>query len=324
MHIPEEQKIANGELAEKTPIVESPAVRFGRAIREAREHAGYTIERVALSSRISLGLLKSLEEFRADRLPGRAFVRGFVRNLCKLYQIDSTEMLLLAEEAMGKDASDAKPQPLKKEDPKWDLSQEHKPWRSRKIRRAGALFIARHFQLVPLLSFVVILGVFGAGFFYMIKLLTGIPDGMSSAKSVGQAITSELNEVTRKAQGIRFKSDLAPGVASTLSLPRVVEPQAASVVFFAGGAAPQHLEIKANEAARLEIQKDGDALVGLQLEPKNHLVMFSDHAEIFMRNPKSVQLSLDGRNIDPVVRSGQTMRITFKKFPQIKQKKSKI
>ena len=321
MQINEEQKVVSAASGEKPWTEESLTARFGRVVREAREQAGYTIERVALASRISLGLLKALEEGRADRLPGQVFVRGFIRNLCKLYQIDPTDMLLLADEAMGKDAFDPKPQPLKKEDPKWDLTHEHRHWRSRKIRRASALFIARHFQLVPLLSFLLILGLTVTGFLYMIKILAGIPDGLFSARSVGQAITSELSG--ERVVETTIQKDSATRTAAGTAVTKTLDSLPSSTVFFAGKS-PQYLEIKANEPVAVEMQRDGGAFVGMQLEPKNHRVMFNDRAELLIHNAKSVQLSLDGKILDPTVNSGQTMRITFKKIPQIKQKTRKM
>ena len=322
MQTPENPKTMPTEFRPKPAAEENSVKVFGTAMREARERAGYTIERVALASRISLNIIKALEEMRPEQLPGQAFVRGFVRNLCKLYQLDPTEMLQLADEALTGHAFDAKLQPLKKDDPKWDLTHEQKPRRSKRIRRAGALFIARHFQLVPLVSFVVVLGVVLSGFFYLIKLLAGIPEGSFWARNVRQAISEDLSPSTKKSFLPARKN---PGVINRMAVPaaKIAEPLPSSVIFFSG-ISPQHLEIKANEAARVEMQKDDDGLVGLQLSPSNHVVTFSDHADLLIRDAAAVQLSLDGRNLDPKVGGGKGMRISFKKIPQIKQKKSKF
>lgn len=77
------------------------AKRFGDSLRESREAAGFTIERVAIATKISLPFIQALELGELHRLPGSVFARGFIRNLCKVYQKDAASSLEAFERALG-------------------------------------------------------------------------------------------------------------------------------------------------------------------------------------------------------------------------------
>lgn len=71
----------------------NPISEFSRSLRFLREKAGYSIERASISTRISLEFINSLESGQFDNLPGKVFGRGFIKNLCKIYDSDASEIL---------------------------------------------------------------------------------------------------------------------------------------------------------------------------------------------------------------------------------------
>lgn len=78
-----------------TPLVTVPpaAARAGADLREARERLGLSLQAVALSLRIRLPHLESLEEGRISTLPGNAYALAFVRTYANFLGLDAEEMV---------------------------------------------------------------------------------------------------------------------------------------------------------------------------------------------------------------------------------------
>lgn len=53
---------------------------FGTQLKQARESRGMSLQQVAASTKISVGVLQALERGDFARLPGGIFSRGFVRS----------------------------------------------------------------------------------------------------------------------------------------------------------------------------------------------------------------------------------------------------
>jgi len=53
---------------------------FGTQLKQARESRGMSLQQVATSTKISVGVLEALERGDFSRLPGGIFSRGFVRS----------------------------------------------------------------------------------------------------------------------------------------------------------------------------------------------------------------------------------------------------
>jgi cytoskeleton protein RodZ len=69
--------------------VPSPAAAgAGEWLRRSREEAGLSIDAVAQQLKLAPRQVKALEEGSFEDLPGRTFVRGFVRNYARLLKLD--------------------------------------------------------------------------------------------------------------------------------------------------------------------------------------------------------------------------------------------
>lgn len=66
----------------------------GRALREARERLGYTLDEVERATRIRARHLEALEAGDLDRLPSPVHARGFLRNYADFLGLDSDDLLL--------------------------------------------------------------------------------------------------------------------------------------------------------------------------------------------------------------------------------------
>ena len=61
----------------------------GAALRAAREAAGLSADAVAQQLKLHPRQVRAIEEDDYGRLPGRTFVRGFVRNYARLVNLDA-------------------------------------------------------------------------------------------------------------------------------------------------------------------------------------------------------------------------------------------
>lgn len=66
---------------------------IGVLLRRQREARGLTLNAIALRTKIRSGLLEALEAGRYDRLPGEAYVKGFIRCYARALEIDDRWIL---------------------------------------------------------------------------------------------------------------------------------------------------------------------------------------------------------------------------------------
>jgi cytoskeleton protein RodZ len=80
-----------------TPGPEAPYVppSAGAELRAAREAAGLTIDEVAQQLKLAPRQVRALEDDDYAKLPGRTFVRGFVRNYARFLELDPDAVLAL-------------------------------------------------------------------------------------------------------------------------------------------------------------------------------------------------------------------------------------
>ena len=67
---------------------ETPPAMAGAQLRAARESAGMTIDAVAQQLKLAPRQVKAIEDGDFKELPGRTFIRGFVRNYARLVHLD--------------------------------------------------------------------------------------------------------------------------------------------------------------------------------------------------------------------------------------------
>jgi len=80
------------------PFAAQPA---GALLRAGREAAGLSIATVAQQLKLAPRQVTALEESDFARLPGRTFVRGFVRNYARLLRLDADVVLSALPEAIA-------------------------------------------------------------------------------------------------------------------------------------------------------------------------------------------------------------------------------
>lgn len=87
--------------AERQPVEAKPGT--GWMLVEARERLGLSIPDVARQLRLSTRQVEALEADDYARLPGKTFLRGFIRNYAKLLQLDPEPLLAGCRDEQPKD-----------------------------------------------------------------------------------------------------------------------------------------------------------------------------------------------------------------------------
>lgn len=81
------------ELISEEPIPSVARESLGVKLSRAREAQNMSVADVAHTLRLSVRQIEAIEADDHDRLPGRTFVRGFVRNYARLVNLDPDNML---------------------------------------------------------------------------------------------------------------------------------------------------------------------------------------------------------------------------------------
>ena len=74
-------------------VAPEPGMSTGARMRDARIAAGLSIDAVAQQLKLAPRQVKALEDDDFALLPGRTFVRGFLRNYARLVRLDADEIL---------------------------------------------------------------------------------------------------------------------------------------------------------------------------------------------------------------------------------------
>ncbi len=88
---------ANGaaESAGVTQSVEASAVQAGQLLRQAREAAGVHLEALAVTLKVQVHTVESLEAGRLDELLDVVFARGLASSICRVLKVDAAPVLAL-------------------------------------------------------------------------------------------------------------------------------------------------------------------------------------------------------------------------------------
>ncbi len=92
-----DQKMAGNELNDinSASVVQS----VGHLLRRARTARGMSIDDVSRQLRLSTQQIEAIEKENFEKLPGRTFLRGFIRNYANLVQLDPIPLLQLIPES---------------------------------------------------------------------------------------------------------------------------------------------------------------------------------------------------------------------------------
>lgn len=78
---------------------------IGNALKLVRQQKGYSLEDVSKATKISISVLKSIEENNFSALPNGIFTRGFIKSICKFLEIEDEKLLTEYDKYSSNDKS---------------------------------------------------------------------------------------------------------------------------------------------------------------------------------------------------------------------------
>ncbi len=94
----------------------STNLQIGTYLRDLRTKANIDLDSIANKSKISLKVLKKLEDNLLDELPSKTYVKGFVKSYCSIIKIDPSEALSILDKDYETITPDSNQQKLEKTD----------------------------------------------------------------------------------------------------------------------------------------------------------------------------------------------------------------
>ena len=83
------QPLVSHELAQKYWSPNKSYNMFGHRLRDFRERCNISLTTVHERTKISLSILNLIEEDQVEKLPAAIYLKGFIRELLKLYTLEN-------------------------------------------------------------------------------------------------------------------------------------------------------------------------------------------------------------------------------------------
>jgi cytoskeletal protein RodZ len=332
--IDNEQAESNKPLEGKAPVDERP---FGAMLRAAREQSGFTIERAAMATRISPPFVEALEKGDLAQLPGAVFGRGFIRNLCKVYGVDSTEILAAFDRSVnppvpgkGKEkdkekdvvSPSARDEKRHQQLKKGVLLIQSNEWKG----RIKALTPHHYLRAKPLLLLVAAV-VVGAIVINQVDIAT-----RDSQSELAQTqVRSEIPAVPAASN----EAAVAPAADTTAAVSTPVAPAATPA---ASAVAEQAAAVAGDEEETLEggtlvelnvkspvvvkIARDSGKEIKGELAPNNYRYRFKEQLRFYVEDSSAVEIFFKGQRVPTSTVKGEPKRITFQSAESALAKKA--
>lgn len=265
---------------------------FGASFREAREQAGFSIERAAMSTRISAGFIEALENHNFKILPGDIFGRGFVRNLCRAYGCDSKALVIAYDQAVAGQLIETNQEPVRDNKPKnFRLNEDRRPsFDSGNFQRSASK--AWNFARPVAIAVPVLLGILWLS-------QTAYQSWKSSDKDEPIAETAAVAP--------------APVVTPVVETPApvVAAPVVAEVPAVVRGAGIESLDLVVKSPVQVRIGRDKDKQVIETLQPNTYRFQFDEQLRLLVDDMSSVDLKFKGQLVPNKGVKGEKRYMTF-------------
>lgn len=279
---------------------------IGFMMQDAREKAGYSIERAAMSTRISPAFIEALEQERFEVLPGAIFGRGFIRNLCRAYGSDPEAMIRAYDLALTQKAHpEGSPQSREKPSGNHIKVKEalafvgEAEWKSR-VRESVSNYYNKGKPYL-LIAPVVVLGIYAAQAIYNRKEVAVAPAPEMTAESIAETPSAPAPAATT-AQGTP-----AP-VETPAAAPQPAKEQFTGVV---RGEGSEAIEIYVKEAVNVGITRDRDRQTSESMRPGSYKLQFNEQLKLYVEDMSAVEIRFRGQSIPNRGVKGERRFMTF-------------
>lgn len=309
---------------------------LGETLKAERLRQGLTLEHISKQTRISLNILRTLEEGDFDRIGTPLLIRSFVRNYCAALQIDAEP--LLEDHLVEISAYDQQQQGL----------QSYRRWALASGRRRGK-------GMLVALFLILVAGAAGFVTMHVIQKKAQAPGNQFVGRDINpqEEIPADLSQSVASApkKGGQIttapipKQSVAPAVpakppaasesqAQSQPAPTATaapaQPPAQAVEAVPSGPGPSsvstnvqppaapppiqghRLKVEAVQKVWLQVKIDGKTTHSVLLEPGDKRQWEAQTSmRILLGNAGGVQMQWDGQPLRSLGRSGQVVRLTL-------------
>jgi transcriptional regulator with XRE-family HTH domain len=293
---------------------ESARISFGKKLKERREKACVSKRSLAQATRISIPFIVALENGEIDKLPGRIFGRGFIKNICKIIEADSEEFLQLYESCWECEKVVTSYVSAKSVLPKKKIKQKIKVAEllSKIEINKSAIPKLPSFKNISTRDRATIASI-GAG--AAVISIIWVSVNFVSDKSL---VKAELPVVSQTEKGASLTTPtpqiikeifIAPVAAKDITeeekIAAVIKEQPVQVL-------EQFVEIRVESPVRIRMKFDDGKLVTKQLVPDTYKYTFNDVANFLVFDAGAVKINFNGQSIGNLGQKGRVRRISFK------------
>ncbi len=270
------------------------------SLLEKRLELGLTIERVAMATKISLPFIKALEEGKLQELPEPVFSRGFIRNICKLYDLADKDLLKLYEQALD---SHKKMILDRDEEATMRRSRSSQHWRKQVPRYKNKK--AMNFgSLKPIPFLVLATGVVVGitfSYYFITRNKVRLPVQTSSS------LPSPRPEMT-----VKVANDKTAIIETSQDLKEDQENMDIKVEELVASEDGQIVEILVKTPVKIKFAKDGGEWINETLKPDSYQYRFQEELNLYIYDTEAVEVSYNGQKLGNLGSQGNFKKLSFK------------
>jgi cytoskeleton protein RodZ len=286
---------------------------FGDKLKREREMRGITLDEIAESTKIARRHLEAIEKENFDALPGRVFIKGFIRSYARFIGIDE-------EQAVADYAELFKEEPVEAE--KFPLEIHEQPDRELNPKRSHLPLIGAVVALVLVMaSYTVWRSKHRALETESVSASTAVPAQSASPAAIEQSSPQQTASaapapVAARQVQVASASVAAPAhIDMSASVPVRTSPKDRDAQPQEKPVSPQKtffVVIKAKEDAWVSIVADGRRVIhGVLKADKQRLIRAGKQVIVTTANAGGIDLSFNGRPMGVIGNESEARTLMF-------------
>lgn len=308
----------------KNEHVHELQIEIGKAISERRISKGLSIAQVEATTKISQAFIQDIELGKFERLPGKVFGRGFVKNICKCLGMDAGPILEKYEKSWAYIPETVKE---RSETRSFSFFSTEK---GAKISFSPSIFANFSFsRLIIPISILVFVGCFAFLVRYLMKQNSEQPQTAAVTESMAKKETTSTVETPTPATGddaSQLSKSLLPSVLkeegrdSSAAKLEPVKPAGKKTEEAESKPVEESTPALDNKALLILVVKE-ETKIKLRVLPEEYTIStfvpgsykftFEDRMEIYLFDPSAVEIQFNGKNLGVLGKKGEDRKLSF-------------
>lgn len=271
---------------------------FGTAFREAREQAGFSIERAAVATRISASFIEALEKQNFKVLPGEIFGRGFVRNLCRAYSCDAKPLVAAYDLAVSSQPSEASSDSIRDQKSKSNrvplIAHSKRPTLNTDALQKNLDSVWK-FAKPAVIAVPILLGALWVG-----QTLYQSYKSTSSEPKAAEPVQVATPEPAPVAPAAVAETPVAEGTPTPIDVSAVIV-----------GTGVESVDLVVKEPVQVRYGRDKDKQIIETLQPQSYRFQFDEQLRLLVNDMSVVEIRFKGQLVPNKAVKGEGRYMTF-------------